>query len=172
MSAPPPYQNQPQQPYGYQQPPQQPYGYQQAPPQQQYGHPQPPRGPQRPQRPQPTLKHRLIGILVVLPLAAGAAWYMYDYNTNPHSGRHAEEAAASASAEAYEKKHVPKAGDCVKITGPDDNPEVTIVGCDSAEAQYKYGKTVYGGESCGAQYTTSITTTGRHTHYTRCFTKV
>ncbi|MEU9112568.1 hypothetical protein AB0D04_12400 [Streptomyces sp. NPDC048483] len=170
MSAPPPYQNQPQQPYGYQQPPQQPYGYQQPP---QYGQPQPPRGPQRPQRPQPTLKHRLIGFVVVLPFIAGGAWYVWDYNTNPHGGKAAKEASASASAEAYDKNHNPKVGDCVKITGSDDAMEMTVVGCDSSEAQYKTGEVLGGNEKCGPQYTRSIVYSYDHRATTNwCFTKV
>ncbi|MFJ9415685.1 hypothetical protein ACIRPT_16140 [Streptomyces sp. NPDC101227] len=172
MSAPPPpYQNQPpQQPYGYPQQPQQPYGQQPYGQQQPYGNPQPPNRPRQPQR---SPLRGAITAVIMLGILGGGAWYVWDYNTNPHGGKAAKEAAASASADDYDKKHNPKVGDCVKITGSDRDMEMTIVGCDSTDAQYKTGEVIGGHEKCGPQYSRSIVYSYNHRPTTTwCFSKV
>jgi len=177
MSAPPPYQNQPQQPYGYPQQ-QQPYGYpQQQQPQQPYGYPQQhqgPQGPQRPQRPQPQRSplRGLITAVIVLAVFGGAAWYVWDYNTNPHGGKAKKEAAQAARAE-ENKKYNPQVGDCVKVHDPQGEPLAEIVGCGSPEAQYKTADRLIGDARCGSKFDYGIHVSIRHSsNYTLCFTKV
>lgn len=161
VSAPPPYQNQPQQQYGYQQQPQAPYGQ----PQQPYGQPQPPRRPQ----PQRSPLRGLITAVILLALFGGVGYYVYDYNTNPNGGKAKEE----ADRKAYDRKHTPQVGDCVKITGPKDDSQMTVVACDSSDAQYKTGETHVDGKACGPEYTTVIHQRRRlGLGTTWCFTKV
>ncbi|MFE1763935.1 hypothetical protein ACFW81_06920 [Streptomyces angustmyceticus] len=177
MSAPPPYPNQPQQPYGYPpQQPQQPYGYpQQQQPQQPYGYPQQPQGPQGPQRPQPQRSplRGLITAVVVLAVFGGGAWYVWDYNTNPNGGKAKKEAAQAARAEAN-KKYDPQVGDCVKVHDPQGEPVAEIVDCGSSEAQYKTADRLIGADArCGAKFDYGIHVSIRHSsNYTLCFTKV
>ncbi|MFJ9469290.1 LppU/SCO3897 family protein [Streptomyces caniferus] len=173
MSAPPPYQNQPQQPYGYPQQQQQQYGYPQQ--QQPYGYPQQPQGPQGPQGPQRQSSplRGLITAVIVLAIFGGGAWYVWDYNTNPHGGKAKKEAAQAARAE-ENKKYDPQVGDCVKVHDPQGEPRAEIVDCGSAEAEYKTGDKLFGaGERCGSKFDYGIHVSIRHsTSYTLCFTKV
>ncbi|WP_455772579.1 LppU/SCO3897 family protein [Streptomyces lydicus] len=93
----------------------------------------------------------------------------------PNGGKAAEQASASASAEAYNKRHNPQVGDCVKVTGlEDDNTlQMTIVGCDSSEAQYKTAEVLTGAQECKPDTARAISLRGRHTVSTRwCFTTV
>ncbi|WP_128435305.1 LppU/SCO3897 family protein [Streptomyces cyaneus] len=172
MSTPPPqYQNQP--PYGQ---PQQPYGYpQQAQPQAPYGYPQQPQPPRGPQRPQPGGLLRAVKSAVIVVAVFGAVGYwVWDYNTSPTGGKAKADASASAAAEEA-KKHEPEIGDCVKVADPDGDPVPTVVGCDSAEAEYKLGEWMPGkGRECGSEYDYGIQyrNTGHRSSYTLCFTKV
>ncbi|MEV4439941.1 hypothetical protein AB0K09_13100 [Streptomyces sp. NPDC049577] len=177
MSAPPPYQNQP--PYQGQPPypgqPQQPYGY--AQPQQPYGYAQPPQPqPQPPSRPQPPRRspvHSLLSVAVVVAVFGGAAWYVWDYNTDPNGGKAKKEAARTARVEEG-KTHDPQVGDCVKVQDPEGEPLPTIVDCGSPEAQYKTADKLYGaGKKCGPSSDYGIQVTSRRSlGYTLCFTKV
>ncbi|MFG2135439.1 hypothetical protein [Streptomyces sp. NPDC048650] len=184
MSAPPPpYQNQPpQQPYGYPQQPQQPqpqYGQQ---PQQPYGQPQQPQYGQQPQSPQqprgPRQPQRsplrgLITAVIMLALFGGIGWYVWDYNTNPHGGKAKKEAAQKAEIKENDRKYNPKVGNCVKITGSDDDVAMEVVDCDSSAAGYKTGEVISGDERCGPQYTKSVHRQPRlGAGTTWCFTKV
>ncbi|MFJ8073510.1 hypothetical protein ACIQ7Q_06090 [Streptomyces sp. NPDC096176] len=112
-------QQQPQPGYGYpQQQPQQPgpgYGYPQQPqaPQQQWGAPPPP--PPAPARQGLSLKTKfqiVVGVLAVIAFAV--FWFM---------GRDDADAA--------------KAGDCLKNSGTEINPDLEVVDCGATEAAYK-----------------------------------
>lgn len=146
--------------------------YQNHPPQQPNGYPQPPRGPQR-QGQQTHPVQALFAVLIILALFGGGAWYVYDYNTNPNGGKAKEQAAVDAQNE-KDKKHEPKAGDCVKVQDPKGDPLPTIVDCGSPEAEYKTGDTLYGpAMECGSKFDYGIqysNTPGGD--YTLCFTKV
>ncbi|MFF8369962.1 hypothetical protein ACF05W_14065 [Streptomyces lydicus] len=158
MSTPPPHQTQP---YGYQHP-QQPYGQPQPMP----GAPQPPR--RNPLR-------AAINIVVLFAVIGGVVWWVVDYNTNPNGGKAAEQASASASAEAYNKRHNPQVGDCVKVTGSEDDNtlQMTIVGCGSSEAQYKTAEVLTGAQECKPETVRAISLRGRHAVSTRwCFSKI
>ena len=116
---------------------------------------------------------RLLSVAIVLAVIGGVVWYVVDYNTDPNGGKAAKEASASASAKAYDEKHNAKVGDCVKITGSGDAVEMTIVDCDSSEAQYKTGDVIGGNEQCGPQYERSIVYSYDHRVTTTwCLTKV
>lgn len=179
MSTPPPqYQNQPpygqpQQPYGYPQQPQAPYGYpqqQQAP----YGQPQAPQQPQGPQRPRPGGPLRVVkSAAVVIAVFGALAWYVYDYNTDPHGGKAKAEAAASAQA-SEDATHDPNIGDCVKVKDPQGEPLPTIVDCGSPKAEYKTADKLLGPDlKCDSKYVYGIQVHQSHQlDYTLCFTKV
>lgn len=157
MSAPPPpYQNQP--PHGY---PQSPHGYPQ---------PQPPQGPRQPQR---SPLRAAISAIVVLSIFGGAAWYVWDYNTDPNGGKAKKEAAQAAQAE-ESKKHSPNIGDCVKIQDPKGKPVPEIVDCGSGQAEYKMGEKLYGPDKkCGPAFDYGIQySVSRGVDYTLCFNKV
>ncbi|MDQ0993403.1 hypothetical protein [Streptomyces sp. V3I7] len=168
MSAtPPPYQNQPQQPYGQPQQPQAPYGQQQP-----YGAPQQPQPPRRPQQPGGPLRV-LKSVLIVAVVFGALVYYVWDYNTSPTGGK--AKAQASASAQAKEDaKHEPEVGDCVKVKDPQGDPMPTIVDCDSPEAEYKTGDKQYGDDlDCPSKYDYGIQYHDLHQlDYTLCFTKV
>ncbi|MGX1761440.1 LppU/SCO3897 family protein, partial [Streptomyces lydicus] len=147
---------------------QQPYGYQQQ--------PQAPQGPQGPQPPRPQQSSPLRGLItavIVLAVFGGGAWYVWDYNTNPHGGKAKKEAAQAARAE-ENKKYNPEVGDCVKIHDPQGEPLAEIVDCGSAEAEYKTGDRLPGtGTRCGSPYDYGMHVSIRHSSsYTLCFTKV
>ena len=174
MSAPPPpYPNQPQ----YGQPQHQPYGQQQpqyGQPQQPYGHPQQPQPPRGPQRPRSGGPLRVVkSAAVVLAVFGGLAYYVYDYNTDPHGGKAKAEASASAQA-SEDATHRPNIGDCVKVADPQGEPVPTIVDCSSPEAQYKTGDVLMGeDEECGSEFDYGIRVdNSRSMDYTYCFTKV
>ncbi|MFF7704483.1 LppU/SCO3897 family protein [Streptomyces lydicus] len=117
----------------------------------------------------------MINIVVLFAVIGGVVWWVVDYNTNPNGGKAAEQASASASAEAYNKRHNPQVGDCVKVTGSEDDNtlQMTIVGCDSSEAQYKTAEVLTGAQECKPDTARAISLRGRHTVSTRwCFTKV
>ncbi|MGX1885468.1 LppU/SCO3897 family protein [Streptomyces sp. NPDC055287] len=153
MSAPPPYQNHPQQhPYGQ---PQQP----------------PPGGPNRPRQVSPL--QRLLGPLLVLAVFGGVGYYVWDYNTNPNGGQAKKEAAGRAQYE-EDKTHAPEPGDCVEIKDPQGEPVPTIVDCDSPAAQYKTGEILPGQDmKCGPKFDYGIQhTETRGFDYTMCFNKL
>lgn len=118
---------QPQQPYG--QPyGQQPYGQQQfAPPQPQQPHPP---QPQRPRgggggsfnRQSPLMK---VVVLLIAGVIAGVWWYSSRGNT---TGPGSEAAKAPTAAEV---------GDCVQNKGSSGSPDMEVVDCSGATAEYK-----------------------------------
>ncbi|TWE20353.1 hypothetical protein FB465_5502 [Kitasatospora atroaurantiaca] len=115
----------------------------------------------------------LLPIAIVVAIFGGGAWYVWDYNTSPTSGK--AKAAASQSARAEEnKKYDPKVGDCVKIQDPQGQPLPVIVDCTSAEAEYRMADKLFGSDrSCGSKFDYGIKySRSRSADYTLCFTKV
>lgn len=112
--------------------------------------------------------------VIVVAVFGAVGYWVWDYNTSPTGGKAKAEASASAAAEEA-KKHEPEIGDCVKVADPDGDPVPTVVGCDSAEAEYKLGEWMPGkGRECGSEYDYGIQyrNTGHRSSYTLCFTKV
>ncbi|MFG2827549.1 hypothetical protein ACGFWI_08815 [Streptomyces sp. NPDC048434] len=115
----------------------------------------------------------LITAVIVLAVFGGGAWYVWNYNTDPHGGKAKAEASQAARAE-ENKKYNPEVGDCVKVQDPKGEPLPVIVGCGSDEAQYKTGDKLIGADKrCGSGFDYGIQVSSRRgADYTLCFTKV
>ncbi|MDI3405308.1 LppU/SCO3897 family protein [Streptomyces cavernicola] len=158
MSMPPPqggYNN----PYGQQGPPPQQYGYPQQgqppygqPPQGQAPYPGPPQQPYQGQPQQPYqggpqqqpprrggggLNQTVVkGVAVVIALIVGGIWH---FSTKGDTVKDAEQAAQDAKEAAEKDTSAAGAdvGECVDRLGTDEDPDIRVVPCSDAKAEFK-----------------------------------
>lgn len=163
-SAPPPHGHSPsypaQQPYPYGQPQ---YG-QQPPHGQPYpGAPAPPPPPRRGFFSRFNLKTKIQMIAGVLVAIFCAVWYGVLGHDSPDTGPANTDSTSASSAEV---------GDCLQNKGSESDPDLSIVGCGEATADYKVKQREVMDYTCDPQYATYQLTRNGRPQFTLCMEHV